>query len=789
MTNEADTCRTYVLPKLREAGWDDDQIREQVSFTDGRIVVVGKRTTRRPQKRADYLLRYQRDVTIAVVEAKAEYKHPADGLQQAKQYAEMLGLKFAYATNGHGIVEHDYLTGRTQEIEAFPGPEELWHRLCQASGLAAEATHKLLAPTRSDKPLRYYQEIAINRAVQAILQGQPRLLLTLATGTGKTDIAAQIAWKLWSTRWNRKGRAGRRPKILYVADRNILVDDPSSKQFAIFGDARHKIQGTVNTSRDMFFAIYQAVDDAEWKAGLYRQYAPDFFDLIIVDECHRGSASEESNWHEILEYFHPAVQLGMTATPLRDDNRDTYAYFGNPLYLYSLKEGIEDGFLAPYRMQRVVTAWDLDGFRPEAGARDRYEREIPDKLYTTPQFERDIALKQRTRAVARHLTDFLKKHGDRYAKTIVFCVDQEHAAEMLLALNEFNADLVRQYPDYVVRITAAEGEIGRGHLSHFQDVEGRTPVIATTSQLLSTGVDIPTCKNIAIVRTVNSMTEFKQIIGRGTRVRDDYGKLWFTILDYTGSAVARFADPDFDGSPALAKQEEIDAVGQIIEGSEIVLQPEETEVQDTALGETPTRALNIDDERYVPRKYYYDSGQVEIVADLVYDLDPEGQQLRVVKYSDYTAEVVRQMYPSAANLRGHWSDAKQRAAVIAALEQRGIALETLIAVTGEAEADPFDLLCHVAFQAPLRTRRERSDHLRKDQRKFFEKFSPEARQILEEILDKYVESGVAQFRLPDILRLPPIVRHGNTLEISRKFGGTQRLQKALANMQARLYAS
>src|SRR5574341_1090715 len=577
--SEADTCRTYVIPKLHAAGWDDEQIREQVTFTDGRIVPIGGRATRKKQKRADYVLRYRRDYPIAVVEAKAGYRHPADGLPQAKAYAETLGLKFTYATNGRAIIEFDYLTGATNELAHFPSPNELWRRLYGINE-PGKADTILLAPSRTSKILRYYQDIAINRAVEAILKGDQRLLLTLATGTGKTIIAAQVAYKLWNMRWTRKGIGGRRPKILFLADRNFLVDDPYSKDFAIFSEARHKIQRVVNTSRDMFFAIYQAVDDREWIPGLYRQYPADFFDLIIVDECHRGSADPEGSWHEILDYFHTAVQLGMTATPLRDDNRDTYAYFGNPLYLYSLKEGIEDGFLAPYRVHRVVTNWDLDGYRPALSQLDRDGKEIPDKLYTTPAFEREVALKPRTHALARHLTNFLKAHGDRFAKTIVFCVDQEHAAEMMIQLQQLNQDLMKEYPDYVVRITSADGEEGRGYLSKFSDVETKTPAIVTTSQLLTTGVDVPTCRVIVIARTVNSMTEFKQIIGRGTRVRDDYAKLWFEIIDYTGSAVARFADPEFDGYPAFATQEEINAAGEVRPGSERILQPEEQEVSE-----------------------------------------------------------------------------------------------------------------------------------------------------------------------------------------------------------------
>jgi type I restriction enzyme, R subunit len=410
--SEADTCRKYVLPKLYAAGWTDDQISEQKTFTDGRIVVAGSKVTQRPQKRADYLLRYSRDFTLAVVEAKAAYRNVADALQQAKDYAQMLGLKFAYATNGHGIVEHDFLTGRDAELEVFPSPGDLWSRLSNQEGISEAVAARLLTPYYhlSGKSPRYYQEIAINRAVQAILQGERRVLLTLATGTGKTIVAFQICWKLWNSRWNRTGEY-RRPRILYLADRNVLVDDPKDKVFTPFGDARWKIEGEAIQSREMYFSTYQAIAGSENAAGLYRYFRPDFFDLVIVDECHRGSARDESNWREILEYFEPAYQLGMTATPLRQDNRDTYKYFGNPLYTYSLREGIDDGFLAPYRVHRIVTTVDAAGWRPTKGELDRYNREIPDGEYGTRDFERTLSLKSRTEAIAHNLTEFPQQDG------------------------------------------------------------------------------------------------------------------------------------------------------------------------------------------------------------------------------------------------------------------------------------------------------------------------------------------------------------------------------------------
>ncbi len=783
--NEADTCRTYVLPKLYSAGWEDPQISEQKSFTDGRIIIAGTRPIRRPQKRADYLLRYRRDFPIAVVEAKAVYRTPGDGLQQAKEYALILGLKFAYATNGHSIIEHDFLTGLDSELQGFPKPTELWARLRAAEGISDDVGERLLTPYYhlSGKSPRYYQEIAINTAVQAILQGKKRVLLTLATGTGKTVVAFQICWKLTNSLWNRTGEH-RRPRILYLADRNILIDDPKDKTFAPFGEARHKIEGDAIKSREMYFAIYQAIAKDERRPGLYREYARDFFDLIIVDECHRGSARDEGNWREILEYFEPAFQLGMTATPLREDNRDTYRYFHNPLYIYSLRQGIDDGFLAPYRVHRIVSTVDAAGWRPTPGEVDRYGREIPDSLYGTADFDRLIALKARTEAIARNFTDFLKK-TDRFAKTIVFCVDQEHAEEMRRALNNCNVDLVKQYPDYVARVVSDEGDIGRSHLGRFMELETTTPAILTTSQMLTTGVDVPTCKNVVIVRTVNSMTEFKQIIGRGTRVRDDYGKLFFNILDYTGSATRLFADPDFDGDPALVTEEEMDASGATIGEPTVIEEQAPGELDDSA----PVPALTFDDDPTPPRKYYVDAGMVEIAAHLVYELDADGRRLQVKKFTEYTGESLRSMYPSAAELRAKWSNSEERAAIIAALEAKGISFEELAEVSKQPDADPFDLLCHVAYSAPIRSRRERAAAARANGKGFFDKFANGAREVLEELLQKYVEFGTAQFQIPDILKVPPISQHGNVIEIAGLFGGPDKLRQAVGELQQLLYAA
>src|ERR1039457_2248433 len=609
---EADTCRRYVVPKLQTVGWDTEphSIAEQRQFTAGRIVVAGTKATRQKAKKADYLLRYTPEMTLAVVEAKAEYKLPARGLQQAKEYAQMLGLKFAYSTNGKGIVEFDFTTGRECEIETFPTPAELWTRFSSTDGLTEEQGNRLLTASNdyAGKRPRYYQEIAINRAVKSILQGHNRNLLTMATGTGKTSVAFQICWKLWSSGWNRDDRFGK-PRILFLADRNILIDDPKDKDFLPFGDARLKIEnGEANKSRQMYFAIYQAIAKDEHRPGLYKDFGADFFDLIVIDECHRGSAADDSNWREILEFFKPAYQLGMTATPLRDDNKDTYQYFGDPLYTYSLRQGIEDGFLAPYRVHRILTSVDAAGWRPEVGQTDRYDRAVPDQLYTTPNFEKDVVLKDRTDSIAKHLTSFIK--DDPFAKTIVFCVDQEHAENMRAALSRCNPEMMKTYPDYVCRVVSDEGDIGKGHLGRFKDVETVAPVIVTTSQMLTTGVDVPTCKNVAIVRNIGSMTEFKQIIGRGTRVRDDYGKLYFNILDYTGAATRLFADPDFDGDPVFEKKVSINGEGETTEEvTESIAQKIVPETVDVPVdGHTDL----VDEAPHGPKKYYVDGGTIEV---------------------------------------------------------------------------------------------------------------------------------------------------------------------------------
>lgn len=791
---EADTCREFVTPRLIEAGWGETPhaIGEQRSFTNGRIIVSGGKVRRGKQKRADYLLYYRRDYPLAVVEAKEIGSPVETGVQQAREYAEILGLKFAYATNGHRIIEIDYIAGTEREVERYATPDELFSRLSKGSQLPKSSAAHILEPFNlvSGKIPRYYQQIAINRVIEAILLGQDRILATLATGTGKTCVAFQICWKLWNSRWNRTGEY-RRPKILFLADRNILVDDPMAKMFAPFGDARHKIAGgDVSQSRDMYFGIYQSLSTAT--EDVFRQYRPDFFDLIIIDECHRGSSRDESAWRAVLDYFSPAAQFGMTATPLREDSRDSYEYFGNPVYTYSLRQGIEDGFLAPYRVHRVITTVDAAGWRPSRDELDRYGREVPDDEYQTKDFERVVALRARTRAMARHLTNFLKG-TDRFAKTIVFCVDQEHAAEMRQELINLNSDLVKQYPDYVCRVTADEGAIGLTHLGHFQDVDKPTPVILTTSQLLTTGVDAEMVKNVALARVVGSRSEFKQIVGRGTRLKVDYGKEYFNIIDFTGTATRHFADPDFDGEPARIEEVTIDDIGEqvsIIETEPETPQdqlPSEYEILDEQIGPGVGSMLN--EPPTEPKKFYIDGGEVEVIGHLVYDLDTEGKKLQVVKYTEYSSRAVRSLFPTREALQTAWANPDTRSEVLRELNERGISFEELAASSEQPDADPFDLLCHLAWNAPLLTRRQRAEQATRQTQDLFAQYGDTAREILSLLLDRYIERGILQFNtLSELMKVQPFDRFGSPSEIAtRHFGGVHGMKDAVSRLQTALY--
>jgi type I restriction enzyme, R subunit len=790
--NEAETCRTMVRPKLEAAGWEangERHYREQIHITAGRILVAGGKPKRLKTKIPDFLLYFTRDVLLAVVEAKSDIRPAADGLQQGKDYAVKLGLSFAYATNGTDIIEYDFLTHTETNRSDFPAPAELWRRHQIGLSMSSAVRDALLVPDFYDekKIPRYYQRIAIERAIRAIVSGQRRCLLTLATGTGKTTVAFQICWKLWSAKWNSVNDPTRKPRILFLADRNKLINDPKDKDFKPFGDARQKISGKAEKGREMYFALYQALAEDENRPGLFRQYPRDYFDLIVIDECHRGSAGDEGRWRDILNHFQPAYQLGMTATPQREENKDSYLYFGNPLYVYSLKQGIEDGFLAPYRVHRVVTTFDAAGWRPNKGQLDKGGRAIPDQQYGTKEFERIISLEARNLAVAQHLTDYLKK-TDRYAKTIVFCVDQDHANLMRQALHNLNKDLAaeameKEGSDYVARVTSDEGDIGGGFLDRFQDPEKTFPVILTTSQLLTTGVDAPTCKNVVLIRVIGSMTEFKQIIGRGTRTKEDYGKLFFTIIDYTGSATIKFADPDFDGEPPEATDEEIDEYGKTINPPPPpVFTGAEDEGEDTGWGIPPPQPPPVD-------KLRVHGGPGGISTEIIQDLDASGKKLRTAEIIQYTGEEVRKLSTDENDLRSQWIKTDKRAALLAELDGRGIDFQVLAAEAGQPEADPFDLLCHIAYNAPLLTRKQRAEKLRTGKKDFFDQFGPDARAVLLAILDKYAESGIGEFAMPNVLKVPPLSELGTPFEIANRFGGPDKLLAAIDRLQEFLYAA
>lgn len=793
---ETDTCRDYVVPRLKEAGWNDDQIVEQYRITDGRIIKVGKKHRRDHPLRADYVLEYRPGLPIAVVEAKRSHSIPGKGLQQAKRYASLLDVPFAYSTNGKGIVEDDRNTGiERDDLAGFPSPQVLWARYREwrglndelgAEGLLLPFNRALRNPNGSVKEPRYYQRTAINRAVWAILRGDKRLLLTMATGTGKTFVAMQIVWKLWNTAW----RPGRNPRILYLADRNVLIDQPIEREFEpAFGTGEGspiwKLRGEAKLGREIYFGLYQQLaDSAERLDGMFREFEPDFFDLVIVDECHRGSARAESSWRAILEHFAPAAQLGMTATPKRDETVDTYNYFGGSLFEYSLAQGIQDGFLAPYRVRRVVLSADAHGWTPNQGQLDLFGKEIPHGLYTTKEFERVVSLLTRTEVAAKHLTEYLQR-TDRWAKTIVFCVNQEHADQMRRALHNANADLSKDHPNYVVRIVSEEGEVGRSHLSDLADTEKPLPVIATTSELLSTGVDLPTVRNIVLFRPVGSMALFKQMIGRGTRVFPDEDKLSFDIIDYSG-ATALFNDPEFDGPPEAVVHEELDDQGNVtddtvFEQSGPIIEP--------PVGDAPDNIPPDDLDEPPITKFYVDDAEVWVTAEAIYHLDPATKRLHLVEYRDFVAETVRSLFPDASRLHSTWANRVGRQDVLDALAAHGIDVDDLVERTRLGDADPFDVLVHLAWNRPLATRVERAGRVWREHAAFFEAFQPGAREVLEYLLDKYAEHGISQLDDREVLEVPPLSSLGTPTEIARRFGSAESLWSAVERLGELVYVA
>lgn len=806
--SERDICTKFITPALVQTGWDiQTQIREEVTFTAGRIIVRGRLHTRGKKRRADYLLSFQKNQPIAVIEAKDNKHSLGDGMQQALAYSDALDVPFVFSSNGDGFLFHDRtgLGGQTETtltLTEFPSPDELWERYCQYKGIQPAARPVVEQPYYDDgsgRSPRYYQRIAINRTVEAVARGQNRILLVMATGTGKTFTAFQIIWRLWKSR--------QKKRILFLADRNILVDQTKNNDFKPFGQAMTKVTNRkVDASYEIYLSLYQAVTGSEEEQNIYKQFSPDFFDLIVIDECHRGSAAEDSAWRKILDYFSAATHIGLTATPKETKEVSNIDYFGAPLYTYSLKQGIEDGFLAPYKVVRVDIDKDLQGWRPSKGQRDKLGQEIEDRIYNQKDFDKQLVLEKRTTLVAAKITELLES-SDPFQKTIVFCEDIDHAERMRQALVNLNPKRVAENRKYVMRITGDEQE-GKAELDNFINPEERYPVIATTSKLMTTGVDAQTCKLIVLDQRIQSMTEFKQIIGRGTRINDDYHKHWFTILDFK-KATELFADPDFDGEPVQVYQSYADDAPIVPEDEQDgALDEEQADSQDTA--DTAAEGVETDWAKYEVddnatwesddagglgttegpeprRKYVVDDVEVSIVAERVQYLGPDGK-LITESLRDYTRKQVKAQFASLDAFLRRWQDAERKQVILDELAEEGIFWDALVAELGQKwgeEPDPFDVICHIAFDRPPLTRRERAEQVRK--RDIFNRYEGQARQVLESLVDKYADSGIAPIEDPKVLTLSPFSQLGAPMELINAFGGKPGYQRALHELEDALY--
>jgi len=767
--SERDICTKYITPAITNVGWNDHphHFREEVYFTAGRIKVRGKLVSRGKGKRADYLLYSRPNQPIAVIEAKDNTHSIGAGIQQGLEYADILDLPFVYSSNGDGFIEHDKTTGKERELalHEFPTPEELWNRLNTSKGIDPDQ-EKIITQDYyyevGGKVTRYYQRIAINRTVEAIARGQNRILLVMATGTGKTYVAFQIIWRLW--------KAGIKKRILYLADRNILIDQTVVNDFKPFGDKMTKIKKRqVDKSYEVYMALYQGVSGVEEWKNIYKQFSRDFFDLIIVDECHRGSAAEDSAWREILEYYSSATQIGMTATPKETKYVSNIHYFGEPVYIYSLKQGIEDGFLAPYKVIRIAMDKDA-GWRPEDGKVDKYGYEVPDRIYNIKDYDRNLVLEERSKRVAEKVSELLKK-TNRFDKTIIFCEDIDHAERMRKAIVNENSDEVAKNHKYVMRITGDNDE-GKMELDNFITPESRYPVIATTSRLLTTGVDTQTCKLIVLDKTINSMTEFKQIIGRGTRINEEFNKYYFIIMDFR-QATNLFADPLFDGYPVqsyeLKEDDPIDLPeppdDEGIDDDDIIIDVEPPEPS------TPRR------------KYYINDVEIHVVSERIQYYGDDGK-LITESLRDYTKKRVLKEYASLDTFLRQWKVSEKKQAIIEELMEQGVLIYELQEEVGK-DFDPFDLICHLAFDQPALTRRERANNVKK--KNYFTKYGDNARAVLDALLDKYAEEGIENIESMEILKIKPFDRFGSPIEIIKSFGGKEQYIEAVKELEKQIY--
>ncbi|VEI71125.1 EcoAI/FtnUII family type I restriction enzme subunit R [Serratia rubidaea] len=796
---ETDIITKFILPAVKEAGWDMmSQIRQEVKLRDGKIVVRGKLASRIKVKSADIVLYHKPNLPLAVIEAKANKHAISKGMQQGLDYASLLDVPFVFASNGDGFVFHDKTNPQRLESEIalgdFPTPDQLWQKYCAWKGFTQEQLPVISQDYYDDgsgKSPRYYQMQAVNRTVDAVSAGKNRILLVMATGTGKTYTAFQIIWRLW--------KAKNKKRILFLADRNILVDQTKNNDFQPFGSAMTKVTGrTIDPAYEVHLALYQAITGPEDDQKAYRQVAPDFFDLIVIDECHRGSASEDSAWREILEYFGSATQIGLTATPKETHDVSNIDYFGEPVYTYSLKEGIEDGFLAPYKVVRVDIDVDVQGWRPVKGQLDKYGEEIEDRIYNLKDFDRTLVIDERTMLVAQTITYYLKRTNPM-DKTIVFCNDIDHAERMRHALVRLNPGQVLKNDRYVMKITG-DDDIGKAQLDNFINPKKAYPVIATTSELMTTGVDAQTCKLVVLDQNIQSMTKFKQIIGRGTRINEKYGKLWFTILDFK-KATELFADERFDGVPEkVLVVKPGDIFDEESDFNDRLDADDDRDERDEASGEakedpaeyqaTPGKKAGSgefrEDEENKIRKFYVNGVAVSVLAKRVQYYDADGK-LVTESFQDYTRKTLLKdgEYASLDSFVRKWQSAPRKQAIIEELEQLGI-LWDVLAEEVSKDLDPFDLLCHVVYGQPPLTRQERAANVRK--RDYFTRYAEPARQVLSTLLDKYADEGVREIEDVQVLKLKPFDTLGRPLEIIKtRFGDKQAYERAINELENEIY--
>jgi len=784
--SERDICTKFIQPALEKAGWNPQtQIREEVSFTDGRIYVKGNLTTRGKRKRADYILYYKPNIPIAIIEAK-DNKHSMNaGIQQGLGYAEILDIPSIYSSNGDGFYEHDRTCSvgsieKELSLDQFPSPQMLWERYKKYKGIQTNVQEQIVAQDYffdgTSRSPRYYQQIAINRTIEAIAKGQDRILLTMATGTGKTYTAFQIIHRLW--------KSNTKKRILFLADRNALIDQTKRGDFRHFKDKMTVIkQKKIDKSYEIYLALYQGLTNYDEDKDAYRKFSEDFFDLIVIDECHRGSAAEDSAWREILRYFGSATHIGLTATPKETETISSTKYFGDPIYTYSLKQGIQDGFLAPYKVLRVGLNVDLEGWRPEQGKTDKQGLRVDDRIYNRKDFDKNLVIDERTEAVARKVTEFLKK-TNRFDKTIIFCVDIDHAQRMRTAIANENSDLVAQNSKFVMQITGDNDE-GKMELDNFIDPEEKYPVVATTSKLMTTGVDAQTCKLIVLDSNIGSMTEFKQIIGRGTRINEEFGKTFFTIMDFR-NVTDLFADPDFDGDPVRVKEigedEEIESPEEEIGNDDPVTEEDGEEI----IFEPPVPPEIIGGGNVInePREKYYVNGvNVAILNERIQYMDGNGK-LITGSLKDYTKQKVREQYQSLDEFIKKWNHTDKKQVIIEELTEQGVVFENLKEAVNQ-EMDIFDLICHTAFDQPPLTRAERVKNVKK--RDYFTKYGEQARKVLEALLDKYADEGIENIEDMKILTVNPLDQFGSPLEIVQLFGGKKQYLKALTELEQEIY--